>query len=436
VLGEKVSICNGWKSGFSPLVPAMISGRAFALALIVASLNVGALAQPEAFAVASFDDMQSYIISTDGQFLQGSLVINQNITSSNKISVFVHAYGDIASVGGLDDGTELAFFYFSSCTKVPCTVSFDSVPAGAWCGVIGSGVTIAVDGVDTGIKAVFGLGKLSSTSKNCTFANAYNTQPAFAIVKVLPVGSNGANGTVIFQLVDNALSVSGVISGLNGSASHGIHVHAFGDVRDTLLAALTGPHFSFNPQVHGLLNNATRHTGDLGNFMSDANGVAAFNILVPQDMAPDVALTLLAQGGNAIGRAIIVHANVDDGVTQPSGNAGLKLGQGVIGYADTVSSDSVLALLEAAGSPFGCGCTLTDEATGVTYNGFCKAEDCKQQTWTALILVVTLGPLSVLLVLALMKFQTWRTSSPSRKVGVVRMHSGKGGEASLPLLSA
>ena len=406
------------------------------MALIVASLNIAALAQvaPDAFAVASFDDMQSYIISIDGQFLQGSLVIKQNITSSNKISVVVHAYGDIASDGGLDDGTVLATFSYPSCTTVPCTVLFDSVPAGAWCSVIGTGVTIAVDGVDTGIKAVFGLGK--STSSNCTFANAYNTQPAFAIVKVLPIGSAGANGTVIFQLVDNALSVSGVISGLNGSASHGIHVHSFGDVRDSKAGLRTGMHFLFRNQVHGLLSNATRHTGDLGNFMSDANGVAAFNILVPQDMAPDVALTLLAQGGNAIGRAIIVHANADNGISQPTGNAGARLGQGVIGYADTVSNDAVLALLEAAGSPFGCGCMLTDEASGVTYNGFCKAEDCKQQTWTALILVVTLGPLSVLLVLALMKFQTWRNSSASRKVGVVRMPSGKGGEASLPLLSS
>jgi len=109
-------------------------------------------------------------------------------------------------------------------------VSFDSVPAGPWCGVIGKGVSVSVDGVDVGIKAVFGIGELGSG--NCSFATSYNTQPAFAIVKVLSVGSSGVNGTVIFQLTDNALSVSGVISGLAKNTAHGMHVHAFGDVRD------------------------------------------------------------------------------------------------------------------------------------------------------------------------------------------------------------
>jgi hypothetical protein len=192
----------------------------------------------------------------------------------------------------------------------------------------------------------------------------------------------------------------------------------------------------FPGQFHGLVNNESRHTGDLGNIMADANGVAFFNILVPNDMAPDIALTLLATKGSAIGRAIIVHALVDDGVTQtPPGNCGARFGQGVIGYADSVSSDAVLALMAAGGSPFACGCSLTDETTALTYNGFCEAKDCKQQSYTALILVVTIGPLSVLLVLALMKFQTWRTGRmSSKKVGVVKWSSK--GEQSLPLLSS
>jgi Cu-Zn family superoxide dismutase len=404
----------------------MISGRTLAVALIVVSLNYAAVAKPDpVYASASFDDKSSFIISYDGIFLEGTLFINQNITNSNTISIIVYPYGDIASSSGLRDGTELKSFQPSSsysCKKLPCQVLFDRVEAGAWCGVIGKGVSISVDGTDVGIKAVFGIGQLGGG--NCTYATSYNSQPAFAIAKVLSVGSASINGTVIFQLVDNALSVSGVISGLDASTSHGIHVHSFGDVRDVLMAENTGVHFQFPGQLHGLVNNASRHTGDLGNIVTDAKGVAFFNILVPQDMAPDVSLTLLAKPGSAIGRAIIIHALRDDGVTQPTGNSGARVGQGVIGYADTVSTDAVLALMEAGGSPFGCGCTLTDETTGVTYNGFCETKDCKQQTWTALILVVTLGPLSVLLVLALMKFQTWRTGMSSKKVGVVKW-SGK-----------
>jgi Cu-Zn family superoxide dismutase len=306
------------------------------------------------------------------------------------------------------------------------------VPAGDWCSVLGQGVSISVDDVDVGIKAVFGIGELGN--RTCSHATAYNSQPAYAITKLLPVGLSTIKGTVIFQLVDNALSVSGVISGLANNSQHGMHVHTFGDVRDSDGALNTGMHFLFPGQIHGLVSNPLRHTGDLGNINADSNGVAVFNILVPQDMAPDVALTLIAKGGSAIGRSIILHALLDDGVTQPTGASGARIGQGVIGFADTVSSDAVLDLLQAGGSAFACGCTLTDENSGVTYNGFCQAKDCKQQTYTALILVVTLGPLSVVLVLALMKFQTWRSGRISQKVGVVKWSSSKG-EQSLPLLS-
>ena len=412
----------------------MMSGFSLVVAFIVVLLNCAAFAQQQSpvYASASFNDLRSFIISTDGLSLQGSLFFNQNMSTSSKISVLVYPYGDIASKGGLSGGTELASFSPSSpCNQLPCKVSFDSVNAGDWCSVVGKGVSVSVDAVDVGIQAVLGIGALGYG--NCTHATSYGSQPAFAIAKVLPVGSATISGTVIFQLVDDALSVSGIISGLLSNSKHGIHVHSFGDIRDIVAASNTGVHFQFAPQIHGLVDNSTRHTGDLGNIVADANGVALFNILVPQNMARDRLLTLAAQDSSAIGRSIILHAEADDGVTQPTGNSGARIGQGVIGFADTVSSDAVLALLEAGGSAFSCGCTLTDEISGVTYNGFCQAKDCKQQTWTVLILVVTLGPLSVLLVLAIMKFQTWRTSISSKKVGVVKWSSK--GEQSMPLLS-
>jgi Cu-Zn family superoxide dismutase len=410
----------------------MISGRALAVVLIVTSLHHAALAKlAPVYASASFDDKSSFIISNDGIHLEGTLFINQNVTSSNAISIVYFPYGDIASAGGLSDSTKsipIRLPRSYSCMELPCKVIVDRVEAGAWCGDIGKGVSISVDGIDVGIKAVFGIGELAAAG-NCAYAISYSTQPAFAIAKVLSVGAYSINGTVIFQLVDNALSVSGVISGLNASTSHGIHVHTFGDVRDVLAAENTGSHLQFSPQLHGLVDSSSRHTGDLGNIKSDEKGVASFNILVPQDMQTNVSLTLIAAPGSAIGRAIIIHALEDDGVTQLGplgpGNSGPRFGQGVIGYAESVSTDAVLALMEAAGSPFTCGCTLTDETSGVTYNGFCQSKDCKQQSWTALILVVTIGPLSVLLVLALMKFQTWRTGTlSSKKVGVVKW-SGK-----------
>jgi Cu-Zn family superoxide dismutase len=153
-----------------------------------------------------------------------------------------------------------------------------------------------------------------------------------------PVNDSGVRGSVKFELVNGVLSVSGNISGLKRSGSHGIHVHSFGDVRDVPRALFTGMHFAFPGQVHGLLNNSSRHTGDLGNIVADEGGVAVFKFDVPNDMAPQIALTLLATNGSAVGRSIIVHALPDDGITQPTGNSGSRVAQGVIGYASPTST--------------------------------------------------------------------------------------------------
>ena len=294
----------------------------FGVALSFASLFGATAAQlvlPQAFFVASFDDKQSFIVSTDGQFLQGSLVIKQSITSSNKISIQLQSSGDIYSSGDLGTGTQLASFTYGSCTATPCVVPFSNlpVPAGSsWCAYIGFGATVSVDGVDSGIKAVFGFGQLPDT--RCLFASAYNSQPASAIAKLSPLGDSGVSGYVSFQLADNSLVVSGRITNLAPSQNHGLHVHSFGDLRDTTTAMNTGGHLQLAAtQLHALVSSPTRHSGDLGNIQADSNGVASFSIVVPQDLAADVALTLLAKSGNAIGRSIIVHAGADDGVTQP-----------------------------------------------------------------------------------------------------------------------
>jgi hypothetical protein len=135
-------------------------------------------------------------------------------------------------------------------------------------------------------------------------------------------------------------------------------------------------HFAFSGQLHGLVNNVIRHTGDLGNIASDSNGVSAFNIFVPQDMAPQLALTLLPFSGSAVGRSVIVHADADDGVSQPTGNSGARVAQGVIGYAGTVTSSAVVALLGS----FSCSCRLNEAVSGAAYYGFCPAAACAEPT--------------------------------------------------------
>lgn len=124
------------------------------------------------------------------------------------------------------------------------------------------------------------------------------------------------------------MNVSGEITGL-APGKHGFHIHEFGDNTNGCTSA--GPHFNPNKKEHGAPNADIRHVGDLGNVEADANGVAKINIT-------DSLISL--NGSNSIlGRTVVVHADVDDlglgghELSKTTGNAGARLGCGVIGFA-------------------------------------------------------------------------------------------------------
>jgi Cu-Zn family superoxide dismutase len=278
----------------------------------------------------------------------GTLFLNSSASPSGatvSVDVATYAYGDLASPMNailiqVPDGFDIGSQTIETSVKATpvcstassCIVTFNFSKSD-WCGLIGKGVTISstIGGVSSTIKSVFGLGNLSVSS--CPFARSYNTQPAYAAVKLVPVGNSVVSGSVVFALVGGSLSVSGSVSGLTPGMKHGVHVHGFGDTRDVQRALASGSHFAFSGQVHGLVDNSSRHSGDLGNIVADNNGVAVFKFEVPNNMEPQRALTLLATNGGAVGRSIIVHIQTDDGITQPIGNSGSRVAQGVIGYS-------------------------------------------------------------------------------------------------------
>jgi len=135
---------------------------------------------------------------------------------------------------------------------------------------------------------------------------------------------NDTSGTVTFSEGEDGVTITANVSGLEAGKKHAIHVHEFGDVR---AADGTGCGGHYNPEGHdhGLPDaSEMRHAGDLGNLEADGEGNATMTITV--DNASLV-------GKNAlIGRSIIVHAGEDDG-GQPTGNAGPRIAQGVIGVA-------------------------------------------------------------------------------------------------------
>jgi Cu-Zn family superoxide dismutase len=83
-----------------------------------------------------------------------------------------------------------------------------------------------------------------------------------------------------------------------------------------------GGHYNPEGKPHGLPTTEERHAGDLGNLTADASGHAHYEITVDN-------ISLSTGRNPVLGKAVIVHAKPDDG-GQPTGNAGARLGCGVI----------------------------------------------------------------------------------------------------------
>lgn len=141
---------------------------------------------------------------------------------------------------------------------------------------------------------------------------------------IRPVADSKVQGTIVFEKSGNDVMVKAKIGGLEPNSKHGIHVHEFGDLGSPD-ATSAGGHFNPDGHDHALPEKDMRHAGDLGNLIADENGNAALDITVTN-------LTLDAGKDGILGRAVIIHAKEDDG-GQPTGNAGDRIGAGVIGIS-------------------------------------------------------------------------------------------------------
>lgn len=109
---------------------------------------------------------------------------------------------------------------------------------------------------------------------------------------------------------------------------HGIHVHSVGRC-DPPDFASAGSHWNPAGKKHGLSNPAGPHAGDLPNVEVAANGVLGTTVTLPGAnlFAPTGAPGALL---DADGAALVIHAQADDNVTDPSGNSGPRIACAVI----------------------------------------------------------------------------------------------------------
>jgi Cu-Zn family superoxide dismutase len=144
-----------------------------------------------------------------------------------------------------------------------------------------------------------------------------------AIAVISATEGNSVSGTVKFTKVDGGVRVVAHVNGLT-PGGHGFHIHQFGDI-SAKDGTGTGGHFNPHGHDHGAPDASARHAGDLGNLVADANGHAMLDYV-------DKHLSFTGDD-SFIGRGIIIHADPDDLKSQPTGNAGKRVAQAVIGVA-------------------------------------------------------------------------------------------------------
>lgn len=128
-------------------------------------------------------------------------------------------------------------------------------------------------------------------------------------------------GTVSFENVPEGIKVKAKITGLPKKSSLGFHIHEMGACEGPDYKS-AGGHFNPTGMKHGGPNKSMKHAGDMGNLVTDANGAAMYEVVVPKT------------GNEAfeqiIGKAVLIHAKKDDLKSQPSGNSGARIACGII----------------------------------------------------------------------------------------------------------
>ncbi|MEX0774142.1 MAG: superoxide dismutase family protein [Phycisphaeraceae bacterium] len=160
-------------------------------------------------------------------------------------------------------------------------------------------------------------------------SEAYERHAALAPIKqaiatVHPTEGNKVTGVVRFTETAGGVKIVADLDGLEPNTRHGFHIHEYGDCSASD-ASSAGSHYDpAHTQQHGRPFEGGVHAGDMGNIEADARGRAHLELTLGH-----ITLT----GNNPIlGRSVIVHEKPDD-FGQPVGNAGGRIGCGVIGVA-------------------------------------------------------------------------------------------------------
>ncbi len=151
-----------------------------------------------------------------------------------------------------------------------------------------------------------------------------DTETKEITVTLEPKSDSELEGEVVFTEENGEVTMEATISGLP-EGEHAIHIHETADCSADD-GSSAGGHWNPTYEQHGKWGDPEGyHKGDIGNFDVDENGNGSVSMTTDEwcidcgDEEKDI-----------VGKAIIVHDGVDDYESQPSGDAGNRIGCGVI----------------------------------------------------------------------------------------------------------
>ncbi|WP_442595856.1 superoxide dismutase family protein [Neobacillus sp. D3-1R] len=131
-------------------------------------------------------------------------------------------------------------------------------------------------------------------------------------------------GTIKLQEQSKGVELDINLEGLP-QGEHAIHIHNKGVCKAPDFKS-AGDHLNPDSKKHGLLHPEGAHAGDLPNLIVGEDGSVKAKLMAPQVTLKEGKTSLLPKNGTSI----VIHEAKDDGMTQPSGEAGTRIACGEI----------------------------------------------------------------------------------------------------------